>query len=53
MRRSRTLRLGAILALGAAAAVMLATAASAKVIVRETTHEEDTLVLNDSGTDRG
>jgi hypothetical protein len=47
MRRSRTLRLGAILALGAAAAVMLATAASAKVIVRETTHEEDTLVLND------
>ena len=46
MRRSRTLRLSAILALGASAAVMLATAASAKVIVRETTHEEDTLVLN-------
>lgn len=46
MRRSRTLRLSAILALGASAAVMFATAASAKVIVRETTHEEDTLVLN-------
>jgi hypothetical protein len=46
MRRSRTLRLSAILALGASAAVMLATAASAKVIVRETTHEEDTFVLN-------
>jgi hypothetical protein len=46
MRRSRTLRLSAILALGVSAAAMLATAASAKVIVRETTHEEDTLVLN-------
>jgi hypothetical protein len=46
MRRSRTLRLSAILALSASAAVMLATAASARVIVRETTHEEDTLVLN-------
>ena len=47
MRRSRTVRLTAILALGASAAVTLATAASAKVIVRETTHEEDTFVLND------
>jgi hypothetical protein len=46
MRRSRTVRLTAILALGASAAVTLATAASAKVIVRETTHEEDTFVLN-------
>jgi hypothetical protein len=46
MRRSRTLRLSAILALGVSAAAMLATAASAKVIVRETTHEEDTFVLN-------
>jgi hypothetical protein len=46
MRRSLTLRLSAILALGAFAAVTLATAASAKVIVRERTHEEDTLVLN-------
>ena len=46
MRRLHTLRLSAILALGASAAVMLATAASAKVIVRETTHEEDTFVLN-------
>jgi hypothetical protein len=46
MRRSRTLRLSAILALGASAAVMLATAASAEVIVRETTHEEETFVLN-------
>ena len=32
MRRSRALRLSAILALGAAAGVMLATAASAKVM---------------------
>lgn len=46
MGHSRTLRLSAILALGASAAVMLATAASAKVIVRETTHEEETFVLN-------
>jgi hypothetical protein len=46
MSHSHALRLSAILALGAAAAVMLATAASAKVIVRETTHEEDTFVLN-------
>ena len=47
MRHSRALQLSAVLALAAAAAVMLATAASAKVIVRETTHEEDTFVLDD------
>ena len=46
MRRSRALRLGAILALAVTAAIMLATAASAKVILREKIHEEDTLVLN-------
>ena len=46
MRHSRALQLSAVLALAAAAAVMLATAASAKVIVRETTHEEETLALN-------
>jgi hypothetical protein len=46
MRHSRGLRLSAILALGATAAVMLATAASAKQIVRETIHEEGTDVLN-------
>jgi hypothetical protein len=47
MRRSRKLRLGATLALGATAAVMLAAAASAGQIFRETFHEEETLVLND------
>jgi hypothetical protein len=47
MRNSRALRLSAILALGAAAAVMLATAASAKQVFRETIHEEETIVLND------
>ena len=46
MRHSRALQLSGILALAAAASVMLATAASAKVIVRETTHEEETFVLN-------
>jgi hypothetical protein len=47
MRHSRALRLSAILALGAAAAVMLATSASAKLIVREAIHEEGTDVIND------
>jgi hypothetical protein len=47
MRDSRALRLSAILALGATAAVMLATAASAGQSFRETIHEEDTVVLND------
>ena len=47
MGHSRALRLSAILALGAAAAVMLATAASAKQLVRETIHEEGTEVIND------
>ena len=46
MRHSRALRLSAILVLGAAAAVMLATAASAKQVFRETFHEENTFVLN-------
>ena len=46
MRHSRTLRLSAILALAAATAVMLATSASAKLIVREAIHEEGTDVIN-------
>src|SRR6266508_3801975 len=46
MRHSRALRLSAILALGATAAVMLAAAASAGQIFRETFHEEDTFVLD-------
>jgi hypothetical protein len=45
MRHSRKLRLSATLALGATAAVMLAAAASAGQIFRETFHEEETLVL--------
>jgi hypothetical protein len=45
MRHSRKLRLSASLALGATAAVMLAAAASAGQIFRETFHEEETLVL--------
>jgi hypothetical protein len=40
MRRSRMLRLGAFLALGATAAVMLAAAASAGPPFRETIHDE-------------
>jgi hypothetical protein len=47
MRHSRTLRLRAILALGATAAVMLATPASAGQVFRELIHEEDTFVIND------
>jgi hypothetical protein len=47
MRHSRVLRLSAILALGATAAVMLAATASAGQVFRETIHEEDTLVLED------
>jgi hypothetical protein len=40
MRRSRTLRLGAFLALGATAAVLLAAAAGAEPPFRETIHDE-------------
>jgi hypothetical protein len=47
MRHSCALRLSAILALGATAAVMLATPASAGQVFRETIHEEDTVVLSD------
>jgi hypothetical protein len=47
MRHSRKLRVGAILALGATAAVTLATTASAEQILREKIHEEETFVLND------
>ena len=47
MKHSRKLRLGAILALGAIAAVVLAAAASAGQVVRETFHEEGTVVVND------
>jgi hypothetical protein len=44
---SRSLRLGAILTLGATAAVMCAGAASAGQVVRETIHEEGLEVLED------
>lgn len=47
MRRSPALRLGAILALGATTAVMLATAASAEQVFRETIHEENSFVIDD------
>lgn len=47
MRHSRTLRLSAILALGATAAVLFAAAASAGQVFRETFHDEGTVVLND------
>ena len=47
MRHSRKLRLGAILALGATAAVTLAAAASAAQVFRETIHEQDTVALAD------
>jgi hypothetical protein len=47
MRHSRKLRLGAILALGATAAVTLAAAASAGQVFRETIHEEGTFVFDD------
>jgi hypothetical protein len=46
MRHSRKLRLSAILALGAAAAVTLAAAASAGQIFRETFHQEEIEVIN-------
>jgi hypothetical protein len=46
MRHSRKLRLSAILALGATAAVTLAAAASAGQIFRETFHEEVTEIIN-------
>jgi hypothetical protein len=45
--RSRRLRLGAILALGATAAVTFASAASAGQVFRDTEHEEGAFVLND------
>jgi hypothetical protein len=44
---SRRLRLGAMLALGATAALALATSASAGQYLREKFHDEDTFVLND------
>jgi hypothetical protein len=44
---SRKLRLGAMLILGAATAVMLAAAASAGQVFRESIHEEGTTVLED------
>jgi hypothetical protein len=47
MRHSRELRLSALLALGAAVAVMFATAASAKQVVREPIHDEGTDVISD------
>jgi hypothetical protein len=46
MRHSHKLRLSAILALGATAAVTLAAAASAGQIFRETFHEEETEVIS-------
>jgi hypothetical protein len=47
MRHSRTLRLGASLALGITTAVMLTTAAIAGPPFRETIHDERTFVLGD------
>jgi hypothetical protein len=47
MRHSRKLRLSAILALGATAAVMLATAATAGQVFRVTIHDEGTIVLDE------
>lgn len=46
-RHSRALRLSAILASDATAAVTLATAASGGQVFRETIHEEHTFVVND------
>jgi hypothetical protein len=45
MTHSRTLRFGAILALGATAAVTLAAVASARQIVRQPVHEEFTEII--------
>jgi hypothetical protein len=47
MRHSHMRRLGAILALGATAAVTLATTASAEQYLREKFHDEETFVWND------
>jgi hypothetical protein len=47
MRDPRRYRLRVILVLGATAAVMLTATASAGQVVRETVHEEDTVVLSD------
>jgi hypothetical protein len=47
MRFSRKLRLGATLALGATAAVVLAAAAGAGQVIRETIHEEGTDTIED------
>ena len=53
MRHSRKLRLGAMLALGATAAVTLAAAASAGQVFRETIHDEESLVLGDFCDEQG
>ena len=45
MGGSRGLRLGALLALGAAAAAILATAADAGKVFRDTIHEEESDIL--------
>jgi hypothetical protein len=45
MRHSRTVRLGAMLGLGAVAAVVLVAAAGAGPVLNERFHEEDTIVL--------
>jgi hypothetical protein len=47
MGRSHTLRFGAVLAVGAAAAVSMAATASAKVIFDETFHDEETELVED------
>ena len=47
MKHSRALRLSAILALGATAAAMLAVAASAKPLLKESFHDEGTFVDED------
>ena len=53
MRHSRKLRLAAMLALAATAAVTLAATASAGQVFRETIHDEDTLVLGDFCDEQG
>ena len=47
MRHSRKLRLSAIVALGATAAVVLAATASGGQVFRETIHDEGTIVLDE------
>ena len=47
MRGSRRLRLGMTLALAATAAVVVVTAANAKLIFQDTFHNEETSIVDD------